>query len=299
MISMSVWIFFFLFSSAVSATDATYRLSATLRKEVKLSDEIEFDMFLSSSVNLVTPEKADLGENITCELTLNPATVMFFLEIPSLNRTYATESEIPLEELKPITVFEGITIVFDVSPSAELFVYGPATSNQTHLKWEEFLGKQSFEANVFQNVSGKEELTLVSDFYLNTQISIYVDLQNYTLEIVNHPLPQLEMSPRIIDVIEIQPKPTLIDFLRNPVNLAALIALIVLIVIALILIKKKKKSKQTKKGSSTFPETFDQAITKERIDNSEHIFCMYCGEQLPVEATFCRRCGKKMINEKG
>ena len=102
-----------------------------MRKEAELGEGIKFDMFLHGSVTFDVIDKIKPDENITGSFGFNPATVMIFLDIPSINRTYATETEVSLEDLKPITVFDGVTLIIDLMPSAVLSVSGPAALNQT------------------------------------------------------------------------------------------------------------------------------------------------------------------------
>ena len=101
----------------VQATETTNDQSAIMKKEAELGEGIKIDMFIHSSVTFDLPDKIEPGENITGTFGFNPATVMIFLEIPSINRTYATETEIPLDDSKPITVFDSVTLVIDLIPS--------------------------------------------------------------------------------------------------------------------------------------------------------------------------------------
>ena len=292
LVSVAILSFAFL-SALVSAAETTHGLSALMKKEVELGDDLKFDMFLHSSVTLVIPEKIEAGENLTWLFGLNPATIMIFLEIPSINKTYVTETEIPLEDLKPITVFDGVTLVLDLSPSAKLSVTGPATLNRTNISWENFLSKQSFETQVFLNASSKDELTINYDFYLDAQINVYIQLQNYSSEIVGYPIPQLEMLPKISHSVEIESTPTIIDALRNPINLLAGALAIALVVIAFLIFRKRRSEKAKKQTPIITPKQHEQPDKKSEKSEST-IYCIYCGEQLPTEAAYCRRCGKKI-----
>jgi len=292
LISLLILAFAFL-SCLVSAAETTHNLSALMKKEVTLGDDLKFDMFLRSSVSFVTPEKVEPGESVIWLLGFNPATIMVFLDIPSINETYVTETEIPLEDSKPITVFDGVTLVLDLSPSAKLSINGPATLNRTNISWENFLDKQSFETQVFLNASSKDELTINYDFYLDAKISVYIQLQNYTSEIVSHPVPQLEMSPKISHSIEIESTPTIIDTLRNPINLLVAAVAIALVVISLFIIRKIKSEKVDKETLVLIPKQHEQG--DRQIEKTESVvYCIYCGEQLPAIAAYCRKCGEKI-----
>ncbi len=285
-----------LFSGLVSATETTNNISAILKKDVMLGDDLKFDMFLRSSITFEAPEKTKPGENITGSFVFNPATVMIYLEIPSINQTYATETEIPLEDSKPITVFDGVTLVIDLMPSANLAVLGPASINQINIAWENFLDKQSFGASVFVNASSRDEITLNSVFYLNVKISAYIQLQNYTTEIIGYPIPQIEMSPKISNTFDIESTPTIFDSLGNPTNILALAAVTTLIIVSLFSIKKILKRKKIEKELLSPITKQTEVIRKEnQSEKTENVvYCIYCGEQLPIEAGYCRKCGKKI-----
>ncbi len=280
-------------SGSVVAEETTQDLSAILKKEIELGNELKFDMFLRSSVSFVIPEKLKAGENATWEFGLNSASVMIFLEIPSINQTYVTETEVLLEDSKPIAIFDGVSLIFDLSPSVDLSVNGPATLNQSHLAWENFLDKQIFETPVFLNSSGKDDVTLDADFYLDTRISVYVQLQNYTSEIVNYPIPQLKMSPRISHSVEVSPAPTTID----QILLIGVLAIAFAVFLAVAIIRSRRSRKAKKKA---LVETLEQSELPEvtrlpkQSDSESTVYCIYCGEKLPKEATYCRKCGKKL-----
>jgi ribosomal protein L40E len=278
------------------ATETTHDLSAIMKKEVDLGEEIKFDLFFSSSVTFDVLDKNKPGENITGTFGLNPASAMIFLEIPSINRTYATETEIPLEDLKPINVFDGVTLVIDLMPSANLMVTGPATLNQTNIVWDNFLEKQSFEGSVDSNASNTETITINSELYLNAKISVNIQLQNYTKEVINYPLPQMEMLPKIPHTIEIESAPSIFESLDNSVYLIIIASAISLIAITSLLIRKNKSKKETEKEiqdmTTKQTQTSKAAVQSEKLRSN--VFCIYCGEQLPEEATYCRKCGKKI-----
>lgn len=296
-ISVSILAISFL-SGFVFAEETTQNLSVTLKKEIELGNELKFDLFLRSSISFILPEKIKAGENATWEFGLNPASIMIFLEIPSINKTYVTETEVPLEDMKSIAIFDGVSLIFDLSPSVSFSVTGPATLNQTNFAWENFLDKQTFETPVFLNASDKDELTIDADFYLNTQISVYVQLQNYTLEIVNYPIPQLEMSPRITHSVKIEPTATIIDTPKNLTYLLIGALAIALTVIALLIIRKIKSKKAKKETPVLTPKQYEQTEVikpeKPLETSGSTVYCIYCGEQLPTEATYCRKCGKKI-----
>ena len=285
----------YVLSNLVQATETTYDISAIMRKEAELGEGIKFDMFLHGSVTFDVIDKIKPDENITGSFGFNPATVMIFLDIPSINRTYATETEVPLEDLKPITVFDGVTLIIDLMPSAALSVSGPASLNQTNIFWENFLEKKSFTGSIYSNVSKTETIRISSEFYLNAKISVNIQLQNYTTEIINYPIPQMEMLPKISHIIEIESTPTIFDALGNPVNLIFIVVALTLIIIVLLTIRKyiiKKDKNEISIIKTKQTEDFEQRKRSEKSDLT--IFCIYCGEQLPAEATYCRKCGKKI-----
>ncbi len=278
----------------MSAAETTDKLSAVLKKEVELGDDLKFDMFLRSSITFETPENPKPGENVTGYFTLNPVTIMLYLEIPSINQTFVTETEILLEDSKPITVFNGVTLIIDLMPSTDLLLVGPASLNKTSIAWDNYLDEQSFDYEVFDNATSKDIITLKSVFYLNAKISAYIQLENYTSEVISYPIPQIEMSPQIYHTINIESPLTIIDALGNPITILALATVTTLTIVSLLTIKKLRRKKVEKEIPAII--TKDKVIIKENQSQKtgNFIFCIYCGEQLPIEAVYCRKCGKEI-----
>jgi hypothetical protein len=136
------------------------------------------------------------------------------------------------------------------------------------------LEKQSFQGSVYSNVSSNETLRINSEFYLNAKISVNIQLQNYTTEIVDYPLPQMEMLPKISQAIEIEPPSSIFESLGNTVYLIIIAFAISLIVIASLLIRKNKNKKTEKEiQDTTTKQTQNSKPAVQTEKPQSNVFC--------------------------
>jgi len=107
------------------------------------------------------------------------------------------------------------------------------------------------------------------------------------------------MNPRVSEAITVSVPNPLISLLTNTAFIiVAILFGLGLTVFGIARRNARKEEERRKRMRTPPPLTLTPTVSKEKPPSTAPqmnvVYCIYCGEKLPLDATYCRKCGRKI-----
>lgn len=234
--------------------------------------------------------------------TTSPATLSLFVFIPSpVNRWYSTSRELTsISSTLVIPLTTGLEARLRLKHSASLGITGPGSLSMSSVDFDYLDSSENFQVTSYSSASNGAKITVNADFQLETTISLSINLFLFEQDIATTNIGTISMTPRVSDSITISVPPNPIaNLLGNP--LFIIIGFVVILGTAIGIAAHRSGRKVEPIGKKTAAPSQPQPLEREKpirpqAQKSNMIYCLYCGEKLPADASFCRKCGKKQAD---
>lgn len=266
--------------------------------DVDLAYGIKIRLTCSFPVYLTPPSEIEPGESSTCYVQVNPGTVSLEVYIPSpVDDWFSVSEEIyTLASAFYITIVPGLSATLRISPSASLTVDGPGSIDITSTTFENVGSGETFLVSCYGDASHGAQITVNADFGLDIDIGLSIDLFMFRQEVASTPIGSFSMKPRVSDTVVVSTfLGRIFDAVFSPwgIFMLLLVALFVFGTVAMVVSSRRKRKEQARK---VIPKPLEKpkVMKKKPLPKIETVYCIYCGEELPSQAVYCRKCGKRV-----
>jgi len=253
------------------------------------------------------PDRVEARKSYDWVTGLMEGKILVEVYVPPSAQWYSQEIELTRSRLDTIDskikipIMTGLSITLDLTPSASLELRGSAVLSSTKLLWNQpninVYSRKIFTVSCNENSAGST-IILDANYFLELNAQLILDLTLFEQEITEIPVLQIPLTPTVSETITVSQPPTFLDqmltFAFSPMGIIMgfLLFIILIAIIAGVIRgrKIKRERKNINKETRTKPVTKPQKPTQKKRLN----YCIHCGEKLPLEATFCDNCGKRV-----
>lgn len=282
----------------VSGSPTTKTVSASTGDIELFADvKVKFTYSLQAQLySLATTTK--LGERTTWNAEIGSATIKLSVFVPQpINRWYSTTKSLSeFASSLNIPISSGLSATLRASPSVTLSINGPASLSTTSLYFSNEQTTKQFYVTAHSATSSGSTIKVNADFKMDMSISLDIDLFLFSQQIANTNIGQFPLTPTISETITVSTVHNiLLNIISHPLFIFSVIIVVPSVAIMAIVARRKGKKQEIEKLISKPAKNIKKTTTVEKIATKQvkTVYCIYCGESLPSQAVYCRKCGKK------
>jgi len=272
------------------------RISATT-EEIDLLAGIKIKISCSTNAYLTPPTESLKAEQSSIWY-LKTESGIYYIDIylPSpIDQWYSKQiNQITSDYDFSYQIVPGLEITLTPHPFASLSITGPASLQTSSISWENYNYDTKPVIVDCQKGATGATITVNADFSLAFTVSLNINMLLFSQEITNYQIAQIPLTPTISESKTVPHSfmEQVLNFIFSPLVLLGIMTILLIIFLAGIFHMGKKRQKM--KQRTTIKPQKEEPKTLTAPQQKRLKYCIYCGEKLSPEATYCGNCGKKI-----